>query len=101
VWPVGVVLLPPRIDSSLQCFDVLERAVDVQQFDLQRLVQPFDLSRGRQGGGLGQPLGDAVLAADPLEQDLGRAGLDEPPGKHGAVIREHFLRHPVDTHGFE
>lgn len=64
-------------------------------------MEPLDLpGRGRRSGP-GQPVGDAVLPADPLEQHLSRAGLDEPPGKHGAVVAEHFLRHPVDRHGVD
>ena len=39
----------------------------------------------------GQTLGDAVLPADPLDQHLGRAGLDEPSGKHGPVIRHNLV----------
>ena len=99
VRPVGVVLLPPGIERGLQSLDRLERAVVVKQLVLQGLVQPLDLSgRGRRRGP-GEPLGDAVLPADPLEQHLGRAGLDEPPGKDGPVIRQDFLGHPVGAHG--
>ena len=87
----------PGVQRGLQHLERLERAVHVQQLELQRLVQPLDLARGGRRPGLGQPLGDAVLPADPLEQHLGRAGLDEPAGKHRAVIGEHFLGHPVDA----
>ena len=70
----------------------------VQQFVLQGLVQPLDLARGGRRPGPSPPGGDAVLPADPLEQHLGRAGLDEPAGEHGAVIGEYLLGHPVDGH---
>jgi hypothetical protein len=43
VRPVGVVLLPPRIQGGLQGLDGLELAVISKQLVLQRLVQPLDL----------------------------------------------------------
>jgi hypothetical protein len=46
--------------------------VDVEQLQLQGLVQSLDLAGGGRRTGLGQPLGDAVLPADPLEQRLRR-----------------------------
>ena len=70
---------------GLGVLDALEGLVLVQQLQLQGLVQALDLARGRGRAGPGQPLGDAVLAADPLEQHLGRAGLAEPAGEHHAV----------------
>ena len=50
------------------------------------------------GAGLGQPLEGAVLAADPLGQYLGRAGLPEPAGELLAVVSEHFARNPAPGH---
>ena len=48
---VGVVVLAPRIQGRLQSLDGLERAVVVEQFVLQGLVQPLDLpGRGRRSG---------------------------------------------------
>ena len=67
----------------------------VQQLQLQGLVQALDLARGRGRAGPGQPLGDAVLPADPLEQHLRRAGLAETPGELLAIVRQHFSGHPV------
>jgi hypothetical protein len=46
VRTVGVVLLPPCIERGLQGLDGLERAVVVEQFVLQGLVQPLDLPGG-------------------------------------------------------
>ena len=40
-----------------------------------------------------------MLAAHPLEQHLGRAGLGEPAGELLAVIGQHLRRHPVGPHG--
>jgi hypothetical protein len=100
VRPVSVVVLSPRIDGGLGLIDRAERRVHGEQLLLQRLVQTLDLPRSRRGSGLGQPLGDAVLAADPLEQHLGRARLAETPGELLAVVRQHFSGHPVDTHRF-
>lgn len=47
---------------------------------------------------LGQPLGDAVLPADPLEQHLRRPGPAEPPGELPAIVAEHFAGDPVLLH---
>jgi hypothetical protein len=68
VRPLSVVLLAPGIDRDLRVLNAGERAVHVEQFLLQRLVQSLDLPRRGRGPGLGQPLGDAILPADPLEQ---------------------------------
>jgi hypothetical protein len=76
--------------------------VDGEQFFLQGLVEALDLSRRRGRAGLGEPLGDAVLPADPLKQHLGRAGLAEPPGELLAIVRQNFSRYSVGPHrGYE
>jgi hypothetical protein len=50
---------------------------------------------GEYGGG--QPMLDAVLPADPVEEHLHI--LDpEPASEHLAVIGEHFMRHPMSAH---
>jgi len=41
--------------------------------------------------GLGQPVSDAVVAADPVEQHL--PALAEPVGELLAVVGEHLTRH--------
>ena len=94
----GVVLLAPGVHRGLRILNARERAVHVQQFLLQRLMQPFDLPRGHRRPRLGQPLRDAVLPADPLEQHLRRARLIEPPGELLAVVAEHLTRNPVLLH---
>ena len=48
---------------------------------------------------LGEPVGDAVLPADLVEQHLHRhAGLVEPAGEHLAVVGQDFLGDPVGAH---
>jgi hypothetical protein len=48
---------------------------------------------------LGEPVGDAVLPADLVEQHLHRdARLVEPAGEHLAVVGQHLLGHPVGAH---
>jgi hypothetical protein len=47
---------------------------------------------------LGEPVGDAVLSADPVEQHL--AALAESVGELFAVVGEDLLRYPVVGHRF-
>jgi hypothetical protein len=83
VRPIGVVFLAPGIQRGLQRLDAGKRAVDIQQLALQGLVEALDLPGGSRGVNLGEPVGDAVLPADLVEQHLHRyAGLVEPPGEH-------------------
>jgi len=51
-----------------------------QQLGPQGLVEPFDLAGGGRAADPGAPVGDAVFAADTVEQDLGRMGA-EPAGE--------------------
>jgi hypothetical protein len=46
----------------------------IKQFPAQGLMPPLDLPRRGRRPGPGEPLGDAVLPADPLEQHLDRCG---------------------------
>jgi hypothetical protein len=80
----------PVVHRGLGVLDAGERPADVEQFQLQGLVQPLNLPGGRGRAGPGQPLGDAVLPAGPLEHHLGRAGLPEPAGELLAVAGEDF-----------
>jgi len=68
VRPVGVVFLPPRIQRRLKGCKVLERAVVVEQPDLQGLVQLLDLPGRSRRPRPGQPLGDAVLPGSGLRR---------------------------------
>jgi hypothetical protein len=61
-------------------------------------VQALDLARGRGRARPGQPLGDAVLPANPLEQHLRRAGLAKPASELLAIVRQHFSGHPINAH---
>ncbi len=95
----GVVLLAPGIQGGLEFLDRLKRAMHIQQFSLEGLVQAFDLPGGGRGVDLGEPVSDPVLPADPVKQHLHRhAGLVEPAGEHLAVVGQHLLGHPVDAH---
>jgi len=68
--PDGVVLGYPRIDRGLRRGQVSERDGLVEQLAAQAEVGPFHLpGRGRVPG-LGQPVDDPVVAADPVEQHL-------------------------------
>ena len=55
-------------------------------------VEPLDLPRRGRRTRLGQPVGDAVVAADPVEQHL--TALAEPGGELLAIVGQHLLRHP-------
>lgn len=58
-------------------------------------MEPFDLA-GRGGRPwLGEPLADGVLAAQLLEEDLGRAGLGEPARELLAIVSEDLGGHAV------
>src|SRR6266702_2858276 len=95
----GVVLLAPGIQGGLEFLDRLKRAMHIQQFSLEGLVEAFDLPGGGRGVDLGEPVSDPVLPADPVKQHLHRhAGLVEPAGEHLAVVGQHLLGHPVDAH---
>ena len=95
---VGVVLLPPGIHRGLGGLDRGKRPGVVEEVGLQGLVPALDLADGGRRVDLGQPVGDAVLPADPVEHHLDRdAWLAEPAGEHLAV-GQHFLRYPVDAH---
>ncbi len=60
-------------------------------------MEPLDLAGGRRAPGRRQQVVDAVLPADPVEQDLG-VGAPEPAGEHLAVIGQDLLRHAVAAH---
>ena len=101
--PVGVVLDvvldPERVDRRLHGLQVGPGLDLVEQFPLQRLVEPLHLpGRGRRPG-LGVARHGAVLPADPLEQHLHRIRPGEPAGELLAVVGEHLLRDPEPTQG--
>jgi hypothetical protein len=45
--------------------------------------------------GPGQPVGDAVLSADPVEEHLTCARVTEASGELFAIVGQHFVRDPV------
>jgi hypothetical protein len=98
VWAQVVVAVHPGVDRGLGGGLVGEPAGVVEQLAAQRLMKTFDLAGGGRGARLGQPGGDAVLPADPLEEHLGRQRLGEPPGELLAVVGEHLRGHAVAGH---
>jgi hypothetical protein len=94
VWPVGVVLVPERVDRRLRGLDAGPDLDLVEEFALQGLVEPLDLPGCGRGAGFGVAGDDAVLPADPFEHHLGRAGLGEPSGELFAVVGQHFVGDP-------
>jgi hypothetical protein len=93
-----VVFLPPRVDCGLSFLNRGERPGVVEELVLEGLVRAFYLPRRGRRVRLGEQLPDAVAAADPLEQHLGRAGLAESAGELLAVIRQDFVGCPVGPH---
>lgn len=82
--PVGVVVVPERVNRGLRRGQIREHAGAVEQLAAQRLVEPFDLPRRGRRGRLGKPMHDAVLPADPVEEHL--AAVAEPVGELLAVV---------------
>ena len=89
--PPGVVLAYPRVDRGLRRGQVRERHRVIQQLPAQAQVEPLDLPGRCRRPRLRQPVGDAVVAADPVEQHL--PALAEPVSELLAVIGEHLIRH--------
>jgi len=91
VGTVGVVFADPGIQRCLGRFQRGEDAA-VEPLTAQRQVEPLDLAgRGGRGRG-GEPVGDAVLAADLVEQHL--PALAEPIGELLTVVGQDLLGHP-------
>jgi hypothetical protein len=62
-------------------------------------MEPLDLAGRGRGPGLGQPVGDAVVPADPVEQHFTRAGSTEAPGELFPVVGQQFCGNPVAFEG--
>jgi hypothetical protein len=62
-------------------------------------VEAFDLAGSGRGAGFGVAGDDAVVAADPLEEHLTRAGLGEPAGELLAIVSQDFAGHPEPDQG--
>ena len=90
--PRGVVLAHPPVDRSLGGSQVGERDGVVEELAAQGAMEPLDLPRRRGVAGLGQPVDDAVVPADPVEQHL--AALPETISKLLAIVSEHLTGHP-------
>src|SRR5262249_15976355 len=74
VRAVGVVLLDPGIDRGLRLRHGSERAGQVEEVRAEGAVEAFYLPVLVRCGRGGQPVGDAVVAADLVEQHLAVAG---------------------------
>ena len=90
--PGGVVLTDPPIHCGLRGSQIRERHLVVEQLAAQRAVEPLDLAGGSRMPGPGQPVDDAVVAADPVEQHL--PALPETISKLLAIVGEHFAGTP-------
>jgi hypothetical protein len=87
VRAVVVVVVHPGVDDGLGVWDVVEHEV-FEAFLAQGAVESLDLAGGGWRPRRGEQMLDAVLPADPVEQDLDRAA-GEPAGEHLSV---EFLR---------
>jgi hypothetical protein len=65
-----VVVRNPQIDCRLRLGHGREWAGDIEEIGTERAVEPLHLPVLIRGGRGGQPVGDAVLAADLVEQHL-------------------------------
>jgi hypothetical protein len=69
-----------------------------QQLSPQGLVEAFDLAGGGRAADPGAPVGDAVVAADTVEQHLAGMGAG-PAGEDLAVVGQQLLRAAVAVQG--
>jgi hypothetical protein len=90
--PVAVVFGYPGIHRGLGRQQVVEGFSVVEELAAQSLMEPLDFTGGGGTGWLGEPVGDAIVPADPVEQHFG--AFAEAIGELFAIVREHFLGHP-------
>jgi hypothetical protein len=83
VRPVGVVLDHPAIHRGLRGFHGVEWPGGLEELGPEGAVEPFHLAVLVRRFRFGEPMGDAVVAADLVEQHL--ALLAEPVGELLAV----------------
>jgi hypothetical protein len=95
VRTAAVVVIDPVVDHLLGHLQAPKRWQGGQQLGPQGLVEAFDLAGGGRAADAGEPMGDGVLPADPVEHDLGRAGLAEPAGELAAIVGQHLGRYPM------
>src|SRR5665809_143123 len=77
VRPLGVVVGDPGIELGLGGLVRAEREVG-QELPAKALVEPLDLAGGGRSADGSVAVRDAVLAADPVEQDLHGLGPEAP-----------------------
>jgi hypothetical protein len=61
----------------------------VEELAAQAAVEAFYLSGGGRGGGLGESVGDGVVAADPVEEHF--PALAEPVGELLAIVGQYLI----------
>lgn len=88
VRTLGVVVAHPLIERFLCRLQIPEDLPGVE-LDSEAAMKALDLARGGRRAGLGEDVVDAVLPADPVEEDLDRR-LGEAAGEDLAVG---FLMH--------
>jgi hypothetical protein len=93
VGAVAVVLGHPRVHRGLGSQYIVKGFGVVEEFAAEAAVEPLDFPGGGGTGGFGEPVGDAVVPADPVEEHF--PALAESIGELFPVIRQHFLGHPV------
>ncbi len=94
-----VVSVHPGVDRCLRGREIGERACLVEEVAAQTLMPALDLAGRGRCAWFGQPRGDPVLPADPLEQHLRRIRLAESAGELFPVVGQHFRGHAIAGHG--
>jgi hypothetical protein len=90
VWPGVVVGVHPGTDRGLRRGQVYERFGAIEELAAQGPMPALDLAgRGRRVR-LGEPGGDPVFTADPLEQHLRGSGFGEPAGELFTIVGQRF-----------
>jgi hypothetical protein len=74
------------------------REREEEELLVQALVEPFDLPGGGGRADTGVAMGDAVLPADAVEEDLDGVGT-EPAGEDLSVVGQDLIGNPVAGKG--
>jgi hypothetical protein len=98
-WAGFVVLGDPIVQRRLGGREAGQDPIG-QELGSQGAVEPLDLARGGRGTDAGEAVDDAVLAADPVEEHLGRGG-GVAAGEDLAVVGEDLVGHAVFPHGVD
>jgi hypothetical protein len=85
VWPVDVVVVNPGVHRLLGLGQGIEAAAG-QQLGSEGLVEAFDLAGGGRTTDAGEEVGDAVVAADAVEQHLEAAMSVKSAGRRALLV---------------